>query len=307
MGTPHASTRPPKIWPRILLFEKDSRTAEQICRVLALGGIRCQVQRVETRTQFFEALEQGGLDIAVVNYQLPNFDAVFAMENVQVRCPFVPIILLSSVKGEEMAIETLRLGAMDYVMLDRLPRLIPVVYRALQRIESRKRFAEKVSQKPPEPPRVGRAKAALPKRGHGVRIKRQAEHLLLVDADEAQLCFLKSYLVGLGYRVAAFTDSHEAFRYLEVAVHSVDLILTNVTLPTMKELYFIKHVPKLNPKTRMIFSGDSDVREELVKQHLLTETNFILKPYQLSEIAKQVSSILKEQHVVGKVLGPVSI
>jgi nitrate/nitrite-specific signal transduction histidine kinase len=55
----------------------------------------------------------------------------------QATCPDVPFIFVSATLGEELAIETLKRGATDYVLKQRLERLVPAVKRALREMEER--------------------------------------------------------------------------------------------------------------------------------------------------------------------------
>ena len=45
----------------------------------------------------------------------------------QAACPDTPFIFVSGAMGEEVAIDTLKRGATDYVLKDRLSRLGPAV------------------------------------------------------------------------------------------------------------------------------------------------------------------------------------
>ena len=62
--------------------------------------------------------------------------------------PDTPFIFVSGTLGEERAIETLKTGATDYVLKQRLSRLAPVVRRALQ--ETKERTASKQLEAEPE-------------------------------------------------------------------------------------------------------------------------------------------------------------
>jgi signal transduction histidine kinase len=50
----------------------------------------------------------------------------------------VPFIFVTGTLGEEVAIETLKNGATDYILKTRLARLVPAVYRAMRESEERK-------------------------------------------------------------------------------------------------------------------------------------------------------------------------
>jgi response regulator RpfG family c-di-GMP phosphodiesterase len=60
-----------------------------------------------------------------------------ALEVAKEKCPDVPFIFVTGTLGEELAIETLKKGATDYVLKHRLPRLVPSVHRALREAKER--------------------------------------------------------------------------------------------------------------------------------------------------------------------------
>ncbi len=63
---------------------------------------------------------------------MPSFDALEAIMIAEEMCADVPIIIISGTIGEDVAVETLRKGAYDYLMKDRLERLESAISRALQ-------------------------------------------------------------------------------------------------------------------------------------------------------------------------------
>src|SRR5678815_1438873 len=122
---------------RILHLEDNPHDAELIQAVLEAEGIVCQVTRVETQADFFASLEQGGFDIILADYTLPSFDGLSALKITQEKCPDVPFIFVSGTLGEEVAIEALKIGATDYLLKERLSRIVPSVHRALREAKER--------------------------------------------------------------------------------------------------------------------------------------------------------------------------
>lgn len=106
-------------------------------KALDREGLECEMIRVETKEAFLEAIEQGKPDIILADYSLPSFDGISAMELAQKYHPDLPFIFVSGGLGEELAIETLKKGAVDYVLKDRLMRLGTAVRRALIEKDSR--------------------------------------------------------------------------------------------------------------------------------------------------------------------------
>lgn len=122
---------------RILLLEDSLIDYELIQMYLGEGKIQAEVMRVETETDFLEALENTGFDLILSDYSLPTFDGITALDLAQARCPELPFIFVSATLGEELAIETLKKGATDYVLKQRLERLVPAINRALRESEER--------------------------------------------------------------------------------------------------------------------------------------------------------------------------
>jgi signal transduction histidine kinase len=122
---------------RVLHLEDDRNDAELVRAALEEGGIACHVTRVETRADFLAALENGGVDLVLADYTLPSFDGLSALAIIEEKYPEIPFIFVSGVMGEELAIETIKDGATDYVIKKRLSRIVPVVNRALEEVRTR--------------------------------------------------------------------------------------------------------------------------------------------------------------------------
>ncbi len=122
---------------RILHLEDDPGDAELVQEALNDEGLDCEVRLVATREAFVAELEQGGIDLVLVDYSLPSFDGMSALAIVRGRQLDLPFIFVSGRLGEEAAIESLKNGATDYVLKSRLSRLVPAVNRSLAEAEER--------------------------------------------------------------------------------------------------------------------------------------------------------------------------
>jgi signal transduction histidine kinase len=121
----------------ILHLEDNANDAALVQSILEAEGITCAITRVQTRDGFVAALEHGGIDLILSDFSLPAFDGLSAVEIVRTRWPDLPVILVSGALGEERAIDSLKSGATDYVLKERLSRLVPAVRRAMQDVEKR--------------------------------------------------------------------------------------------------------------------------------------------------------------------------
>lgn len=116
----------------ILLLEDSLLDAELIEAHLQESGLNVALTRVDTCEAFQDALESGSFDVILADYSLPSFDGFSALKIAHLRCPDLPFIFVSATLGEEVALETLKSGATDYVLKQRLERLVPSMQRALR-------------------------------------------------------------------------------------------------------------------------------------------------------------------------------
>jgi len=121
----------------ILHLEDEPNDAALVQSTLEAEGIACATTRVQNHDDFVAALEHGGIDLILSDCSLPAFDGLSAMSIVRARWPDLPVILVSGTLGEELAIDSLKDGATDYVLKQRLSRLVPAVRRAMQEVEER--------------------------------------------------------------------------------------------------------------------------------------------------------------------------
>jgi len=121
----------------ILLIEDSKEDSELIKRLLINNGLPCEITRIETRPQVFDELEKHSYDLILADCKLPDFSGLRALEIAHALKPEIPFVFVSGTIGEETAIESLRNGATDYVLKDRLSRLVPAVRRALAEAEER--------------------------------------------------------------------------------------------------------------------------------------------------------------------------
>jgi len=116
---------------RILHLEDNDNDALLIEATLQRNHFACEIDRVETREDFIAALDRGGYDIILSDFSLPAFNGLAALELARMKVPDVPFLFVSGTIGEDTAIDALKSGATDYILKQRLARLVPAVHRAL--------------------------------------------------------------------------------------------------------------------------------------------------------------------------------
>lgn len=134
---------------RLLLLEDSGTDADLVQHALRQLGIPFSLHHVDTRNGFVQQLKKAPPDVILSDFSLPSLDGYTALELARERCPDVPFIFVTGTLGEEVAIETLKKGATDYVLKHRLSRLVPSVHRALREAKERterKKAQEKLRQ-----------------------------------------------------------------------------------------------------------------------------------------------------------------
>lgn len=114
----------------ILIAEDSDDDAEMLLRALRQAGMEVRWQRVQTR-EAFEAQLSPRPDIILADYSLPQFGALEALRILKEQQLDIPLIIVSGTIGEEAAVEGLKLGAVDYLLKDRLGRLGGAIRGAL--------------------------------------------------------------------------------------------------------------------------------------------------------------------------------
>lgn len=134
---------------RILLLEDSPTDEEFVRRALRSGGVSFEMKRVETKHAFLDRLARCTPDLILSDFSLPTFDGMQALALAREKYPDIPFIFVTGTMGEEVAIETLKEGATDYVLKQRLSRLVPSVHRALREARvhaERKRAQEQLRE-----------------------------------------------------------------------------------------------------------------------------------------------------------------
>ena len=124
----------PLVGLRVLSLEDSDTDEELILRELKRGGIDFISLRVQTRDDFMRQIVDFRPDLILADYKLPTFDGAEALALARQHLPEVPVIIISGAVGEETAVELLKNGATDFVLKDRLTRLVPAIRRALHEV-----------------------------------------------------------------------------------------------------------------------------------------------------------------------------
>ena len=122
----------------VLLVEDSEADALLIIRQLQKGGYEPVYERVETAEAMASALQEKAWDVILCDFKLPRFNGLEALALYRECGLHIPFIIVSGAIGEEMAVEILKAGAHDYIMKDRLHRLVPAMEREMKEARARR-------------------------------------------------------------------------------------------------------------------------------------------------------------------------
>src|SRR5215216_228847 len=115
----------------VLVIEDSEADTELLLRELRRGGYAAEFQRADSEETMLAALEAKPWDIVIADFVVPGFGGMEALKLLRDRGLETPFLIVSGHIGEDIAVSAMRAGANDYLMKDRMARLVPAVERAL--------------------------------------------------------------------------------------------------------------------------------------------------------------------------------
>jgi hypothetical protein len=129
---------------KILIVEDSPADCKLVLQELKRAGKEVDWERVEDAQSMRDALINKSWDLVISDWSMPKFTATEALRLVKEAGVDVPFIIVSGTVGEEQAVEAMRAGAHDYVLKDKLRRLVPAIEREVReaRVRESRRKAE---------------------------------------------------------------------------------------------------------------------------------------------------------------------
>ena len=125
---------------QILYLEDDPRDAELVRdKLQQTTRLTCELAVARDRAEYEAALARTPFDLILSDYSLTDYDGMAALALARSKQPDVPFILISGTLGEEQAVDCVVRGATDYLLKERLDRLVPAVLRAFAEAEERQK------------------------------------------------------------------------------------------------------------------------------------------------------------------------
>ena len=136
--------------PKILIIEDESAIRRVLVKILSEENATYQLEEAEDGLKGLEAVKNNDYDLVLCDIKMPKMDGVEVLEAARKIKPEIPFIMISGHGDLDTAVNTMRLGAFDYISKPPdLNRLLTTVRNALDRKElvvENKKLRKKVSK-----------------------------------------------------------------------------------------------------------------------------------------------------------------
>lgn len=123
---------------RVFFLEDNPDDVELEIYELQKTGVKITYDVAKNRKTFFEKLPAFDPDIILADYSLPDINGIEAIELCKQMNVDVPVIFITGEGNEQIAVDSLRLGAIDYIIKRNISGLYARVTRALEIWSDRK-------------------------------------------------------------------------------------------------------------------------------------------------------------------------
>lgn len=135
---------------KILIIEDEAAIRRVLSKIISEESDTYNVEEAEDGLQGIEMIMNNDYDLIFCDIKMPKMDGVEVLEKAKKIKPEIPIVMISGHGDLETAVNTMRLGAFDYISKPPdLNRLLNTVRNALDRKElvvENKRLKKKVSK-----------------------------------------------------------------------------------------------------------------------------------------------------------------
>ncbi|GAA4270997.1 sigma-54 dependent transcriptional regulator [Aquimarina gracilis] len=135
---------------KILVIEDEAAIRRVLVKILSEENDKYEVSEAEDGLSGIDMIKSDDYDLILCDIKMPKMDGVEVLEAVKKIKPEIPIVMISGHGDLDTAVNTMRLGAFDYISKPPdLNRLLNTVRNALDRKElvvENKRLKKKVSK-----------------------------------------------------------------------------------------------------------------------------------------------------------------
>ncbi|MGH7892057.1 MAG: response regulator, partial [Thermodesulfobacteriota bacterium] len=129
---------------KTLLVEDNDSYRRLVAKMLGgAGDISFEIEYADTLARGIEVLGEDGIELVLLDLQLPDSEGLGSFAELHERYPVIPIIVLTGMSDESLALKAVQLGAQDYLIkgevdVNQLKRSIKYALERQRDINNRK-------------------------------------------------------------------------------------------------------------------------------------------------------------------------
>lgn len=130
-------------------------------------------------------------------------------------------------------------------------------------------------------------------------LRGQGQSVLYLDDEESLVYLVTRVLQRLGYRVAGFTDAHEALAAFRSNPAAYEAVVTDLSMPSMSGIEFASQVLSVRPELPVVMTSGyvrAKDRESVMKTGV---RDLLLKPNTVEELGDVLHRLMRQSKIVG--------
>ena len=202
------------------------------------------------------------IDIVILDVKLPDIDGLELLKDIKEKKPDCEVIVITGVGSQEIAISSLRRGAIDYIEkpID-LDELVAALGRAVEKLSEREEFSYK-------------------------------NRLLVIDDEEEIVKRLTRVLGKEGYEVIGAFNGKDGLDVIQSS--KIDVIITDIRMHDMDGIDVLKKAKKLYRDIEgIVVTGFKD-QELAIKSLRAGALDYLTKPINLDELLFAVQRAIEK-------------
>jgi len=220
-----------------------------------------QTFRAHSGEEGLNIIENNKIDVVIADIRLDGISGLDVLEKVKADKPDCEVIIITGFGTQEIAIQALRRGAIDYIEKPiRMDELTTALRRAQEKLSTKKELSYK--------------------------------HTLLVIDDEDEIVKrLKKFLEKEGYEVLGAHSGEEGLNIIEN--HKIDVIITDIKMNDMDGVQVLQRAKRLYQDIEGIVVTGYREQELAIRSLRAGAIDYIAKPINLDELLFSVSKAIE--------------
>ncbi len=244
---------------KVLIVDDDEMIRRQLGEALQRNFFN--TMHAGSGEEALEIVQKEKVDVLLVDVKLPGMNGLELLRKVKVQSPTTEVIIITGFGNQEIAIQALRQGAIDYIEK-------PVVMDELN--------------------------AALGRAIESMREKQDLVYentILIVDDEETPLRRLKRSLDKENYSTFTATNGMDGLEIINN--NKIDVVITDIKMPGIDGLELLSRAKKMYPDIEVIVitgHGDQEVAVSALRAGAI---DYLCKPIDLDELLLSVNKTVE--------------